>query len=66
MSHPNHHPNLTHTYDDAAVLALHKDACGYLPGSVFMRVWNGLSPNDKQGMWDYLRQAATAKTMGAA
>jgi len=43
---------MTYTYDDATVSDLHKDAYGTRPGAVFMRVWKGLSPDDKQGMWE--------------
>jgi hypothetical protein len=42
----------TYTYDDQTVSDLHKDAYGTRPGVTFMRLWKGLSPDDKQGLWD--------------
>jgi hypothetical protein len=44
--------NMVYTYDDATVSDLHKDAYGTRPGATFMRVWKGLSPDDKQGLWE--------------
>jgi hypothetical protein len=52
---------MTYTYDDATVSDLHKAAYGDRPGAVFMRVWNGLSPDDKQGMWDHLCEKLEAE-----
>jgi hypothetical protein len=52
---------MTYTYDDATVSDLHKAAYGDRPGAVFMRVWKGLSPDDKQGMWDYLCEKLEAE-----
>ena len=43
---------MTYTYDDQTVSDLHKDAYGTRPGATFMRVWKGLSPDDKQGLWE--------------
>jgi len=42
----------TYTYDDQTVSDLHKDAYGTRPGARFMQLWKGLSPDDKQGMWE--------------
>jgi len=44
----------TYTYDDQTVSDLHKDAYGFRPGAVFMQAWKGMSPDAKQGMWDFL------------
>jgi hypothetical protein len=43
---------MTYTYDDQTVSDLHEAAYGYRPGVIFMKVWQSLSPDDKQGLWN--------------
>lgn len=45
---------MEYTFDDATVSDLHKDAYGFRPGATFMQAWKGMSPDAKQGMWDFL------------
>jgi hypothetical protein len=48
---------MTYTYDDQTVSDLHYAAYGVRPGATFMRVWNGLPSDDKQGLWNAMRNA---------
>jgi len=43
-----------YTYDENVISDLHKDARGYRPRETFFNMWETLSQDDKQGVWDML------------
>lgn len=45
-----------HTFDEAIVSDLHKDARGFRPSHHWMELWNYADDDQKQTMWDALSQ----------
>ena len=46
-----------YTYNDQTVSDLHNAAYGVPAGWRFMHLWDSLSRDDKQGMWEAMRNA---------
>jgi hypothetical protein len=47
---------MTYTFDEQIVSDLHKDARGFRPSATWWSVWNRVSDDAKQDIWDALGQ----------
>ena len=45
---------MTYTYDDNLISDLHKDCWGTRPSVYYMSTWKAMTPDQKQGEWEYM------------
>ena len=45
---------MAYTFDEELIRDLYKDAYGFRPSVAWMHAWETSTPDEKQGIWDYL------------
>jgi hypothetical protein len=53
-----------YNYSDELYSDLYKDATGFRPSEIEIKIWNKSTPEEKQTEWDYLLDTMTMNNLG--